>query len=64
MRDLDGQSLVARDVKKAIIIIIEFLRDDDVAKARALHHLDQKGQIRHVIPVTYTHLTLPTIYSV
>ena len=49
MRDLDGQSLVARDVKKAIIIIIEFLRDDDVAKARALHHLDQKGQIRHVI---------------
>ena len=38
------------DVKKAIIIIIiEFLRDDDVAKARALHHLDQKGQIRHVI---------------
>jgi len=49
VRDLDGQSLVARDVKKAIIIIIEFLRDDDVAKARALHHLDQKGQIRHVI---------------
>ena len=49
MRDLDGQSLVARDVKKAIIIIVEFLRDDDVAKARALHHLDQKGQIRHVI---------------
>ncbi len=46
MRDLDGQSLVARDVKKAIIII-EFLRD--VAKARALQHLDQKGQIRHVI---------------
>ena len=45
------------DVKKAIIIIIiEFLRDDDVAKARALHHLDQKGQIRHVIQCETAHL--------